>query len=60
MKNLNLNEMEKVNGGGWFTQMFGRDWDPCVQFTDSPGVDGACAQHGTSWLWGSGSRSCTC
>jgi hypothetical protein len=61
MKNLSLNEMENVSGGGWFTQIFGRDWSPCMQMAPGTnGEEGLCAQHGTSWLWGSGSQGCAC
>lgn len=61
MKNLSLNEMENVSGGGWFSQMFGRDWGECMQFVPgSNGELGDCRQRGVSWLWGSGTRPCDC
>lgn len=58
IKKLNASEMCKIEGGGWFSQIFGRDWGPCVKFADSPGGDGIYAQHGESWLWGDGIRPC--
>jgi bacteriocin-like protein len=60
MKKVNENELSSIQGGGWFSQMFGRDWTDCAQMAGDPntGEEGIWVQHGTSWLWGSGVRGC--
>ena len=52
MKTLDLKEMEVIEGGSWFSQIFGRDWQQVGDCYESPSGEMGRTMYGHSWLWG--------